>query len=281
MRETAFLNGDYVPLEEARVSVEDRGFLFGDGVYEVIRCYAGQPFRMMEHLERLQASAAAIALALPLTTGEMIQVCDTLLGRSGLTECTIYFEATRGAAPRAHAFPPSAVPTVLAYACALSPLSPASRAAGVPLISVPDDRWGRCHIKSINLLPNVLAKQKAVEAGAYEGLFVRENDDVTEGTASNAFAVLDGRIYTHPADNRILHGVTRAAVIEVARSRGLEVREEALGLASFIRADEVFLSGTSIEIIGVSSIDAKPIGAGTPGPVTRGIYEGFVSLTRV
>lgn len=280
MSELLYLNGDYLPLDEGRVPVEDRGFLFGDGVYEVVRCYRGQPFRLQEHLERLNASAEAIELALPLTVGDLTQVCDTLLSRTGLSDCTIYIHVTRGVAPRGHAFPKSAVPTVMAFAREVSPPTPAQRANGVPAISVTDDRWGRCQIKSLNLLANVLAKEQAVRAGAFEGLFVREDGALTEGTASNAFCVVDGIVYTHPANNRILHGVTRAAVLEVARDQGRDVREEPRTLDDFLRAGEVFLTGTTVEVLGVSAIDGRKIGGGKPGPVTRGLYEGLLQLVR-
>jgi D-alanine transaminase len=277
MTEWLYLNGSYMPLAEGRVSVEDRGFLFGDGIYEVIRCYNGRPFRMREHLGRLKTSAAAIDLAIPLADEAIASVCDALGTRSGLREATIYLQITRGPAPRSHAFPKVPAPTFMAFIRPLAPPSPAQREAGISLISIPDDRWGRCHIKSLNLLANVLAKQKAVAAGAYEGLFVRDGI-VTEGTVSNAFAVIGGTVFTHPADNRILHGVTRAAVLEVARASGCAVREEKRSLDDFLAADEVFLTGTTVEVLGVSAIDGKPIGASRPGPVTRRLHQELLRL---
>jgi D-alanine transaminase len=279
MGELLFLNGEYMPLEQGRVPVEDRGHLFGDGIYEVIRCYAGRPFRLREHLLRLHASADAIALRLPLTDAEIGTVCDTLLDRTGLRDCTIYLQITRGVAPRAHVFPKDARPGFMAFARPVAPPSPAQRECGVPVIGVNDDRWGRCHIKSLNLLANVLAKEKAHEAGGYEGLFVRDGI-VTEGTASNAFMVASRTVWTHPADHRILHGVTRAAVIEVAKGSGFPVREEPRTLGDYLDADEVFLSGTTVEVLGVATIDGKPVGAGGAGPVTKALHEAFLRLTR-
>lgn len=277
--EWLYLNGEFMPLHQGRVPVEDRGYLFGDGVYEVVRRYAGRFFRLGEHLARLRASAAAIDLAVPWTDADLAAVCETLAGRSGLEDCTVYFQITRGVAPRAHAFPRGVPPSIMAFARAVSAPSAAQRAEGVPVVSVTDDRWGRCHIKSINLLANVLAKEKALEAGGFEGLFVRDGI-VTEGTVSNAFGVRGRTVFTHPADHRILHGVTRAAVLEVAAAEGLDVREEPRPLGDFLGADEVFLSGTSVEVLGVSMIDKKPIGAGRTGPVTTALHKAFVRLTR-
>jgi D-alanine transaminase len=281
MGELLYLNGEYMPLEQGRVPVEDRGFVFGDGIYEVIRCYGGRTFRMREHLLRLHASADGIALALPLTDAEIGTVCDTLLGRTGLLDCTVYLQITRGVAPRAHLFPKDARPTFMAFARPVAPPSPVQREVGIPVISVTDDRWGRCHIKSLNLLANVLAKEKAHEAGGYEGLFVRDGV-VTEGTASNAFLVRGRVVHTHPANHRILHGVTRAAVIEVAKAAGFPVCEEPRTLGEYLDADEVFLSGTTVEVLGVGTIDGKPVGAGRgAGPVTKTLHEAFLRLTHV
>ncbi len=277
--EWLYLNDDYMPLERGRVPVEDRGYLFGDGIYEVVRRYGGRFFRLREHLARLRASAAAIDLEVPLSDEALASVCATLATRSGLADCTVYIQITRGVAPRAHAFPKDARPSVMAFARAVAPPSPVQREAGIPVISVTDDRWGRCHIKSLNLLANVLAKEKAHAAGGFEGLFVRDGI-VTEGTASNAFRVQGRIISTHPADNRILHGVTRATVIEAARAAGFPVREEPRSLGDFLGADEVFLSGTTVEVIGVSTLDGTPIGDGRPGPVTKALHEAFVRLTR-
>jgi D-alanine transaminase len=279
MSECLYLNGDYMPLEQGRVPVEDRGYLFGDGIYEVVRRYAGRFFRLPEHLARLRASAAAIELAVPWPDDELSRICETLASRSGLADCTVYFQITRGVAPRAHLFPKGTRPSIMAFARAVAPPSPAQREAGVPVIGVTDDRWGRCHIKSLNLLANVLAKEKAHEAGGYEGLFVRDGI-VTEGTVSNAFLVKGRAVFTHPANHRILHGVTRAAVIEVAKASGFPVREEPRTLGDFLDADEGFLSGTTVEVLGVATIDGKPLRSGGAGPVTKTLHDAFVKLTR-
>src|SRR5438309_7393225 len=192
-----YLNGEYLPLEQGRVSVEDRGFQFGDGVYEVIRVYRGKAFRLAKHLSRLEQSVKGIEIPLPEPMQKIEEVCRTII--QGLEEAQIYLQVTRGAAPRVHAFPQDIRPTFVAYARAVQP-HPPDRV--YTLKTITDDRWGRCHLKTVCLLPNILGKQKAVEAGCDEGLFVRENGTVTEGTSSNAFFVRGGALFTHPADNR-------------------------------------------------------------------------------
>src|SRR5688572_6194407 len=207
-----YLNGSYMPIEEGRVSVEDRGFQFGDGVYEVIRVYGGKAFRLERHLKRLQESLDGVRIPAPEPLEKIAEVCRGLIQR-GPADAQIYLQATRGVAPRSHAFPGDIRPTFLAY------IREARRFPddkSFSLVTVPDIRWSRCNLKTICLLPNLLAKQKAVEAGGDEGLFVREDGTVTEGTSSNAFMVKAGRLITHPAGPRILDGVTRVAVLEVA-----------------------------------------------------------------
>ena len=268
-----YLNGEYLPLEQGRVPVEDRGFQFGDGVYEVIRVYHGKPFRLGKHLARLEQSVKGIEMALPEPLQKIEEVCRTVI--KGLEEATIYLQVTRGAAPRVHAFPRDIRPTFVAYA------TPATRPPddkAYTLKTVPDDRWGRCHLKTICLLPNILAKQKAVEAGCDEGLFVRDNV-VTEGTTSNAFFVRNGALITHPADHRILNGVTRDALLELARQLGVRVRHQAVTLTEATASDEVFMTGTTTEIMPAVSIDGKPVGNGKPGPITLKLRAAYREMT--
>jgi D-alanine transaminase len=269
-----YLNGEFLPLEQGRVSVEDRGFQFGDGVYEVIRVYRGKPFRLGKHLSRLEQSVKGIEIPLPEPLQKMEEICLTLT--KGLEEAQIYLQVTRGAAPRVHAFPQDIRPTFVAYARAVKP-HPADRVFS--LKTVTDDRWGRCHLKTICLLPNILGKQKAVEAGCDEGLFVRENGTVTEGTTSNAFFVRGGALFTHPADNRILNGVTREAVLEIARQQGIRMRHQPVMIADAVAAEEAFVTGTLTEIMPAVSIDGKPVGKGKPGPVTMKLRAAFHELT--
>jgi D-alanine transaminase len=269
-----YLNGEYLPLEQGRVSVEDRGFQFGDGVYEVIRAYRGKPFRLAKHLARLEQSVKGIEIPLPEPLPKIDEVCRTLL--KDLEDAQIYLQVTRGTAPRMHAFPNELRPTFVAYARAVKP-HPPERV--YTLKTVTDDRWGRCHLKTICLLPNILGKQKAVEAGCDEGLFVRENGTVTEGTSSNAFFARGGALFTHPADNRILNGVTREAVLEIARQQGVRTRHQAVTLAEAMGAEEAFVTGTLTEIMPAVSIDGKPVGTGKAGPVTLKLKAAFRELT--
>jgi D-alanine transaminase len=269
-----YLNGEYLPLEQGRISVEDRGFQFGDGVYEVVRVYGGKPFRLAKHLQRLEQSVKGIEIPIPEPLPKMEEVCRTLI--KGLEEAQIYLQVTRGAAPRVHAFPKEIRPTLVAYARAVTPHAP-DRVFN--LKTVTDDRWGRCHLKTICLLPNILGKQKAVEAGCDEGLFVRDNGIVTEGTSSNAFFVRGGALFTHPADNRILNGVTREAVLELARQQGIRMRHQAVTLVEAMASEEAFVTGTLSEIMPAVSIDGKPVGSGKTGPVTKKLRAAFRELT--
>ncbi len=270
-----YLNGEYLPLEEGRVAVEDRGFQFGDGVYEVIRVYGGKPFRMKEHLARLGQSLEGLEIPLPEPFGKLEEACRRVLGALG--EATIYLQVTRGAAPRVHAFPRDLRPTVVVYAREAKPW-PSGKAFS--LASIPDDRWARCHLKTICLLPNILGKEKALRAGCDEGLFVREDGTVTEGTSSNAFLVRGGAAFTHPATSRILNGVTRLAVIEVARSAGVPVEERACSIGEARTADEIFMTGTTTEVMPAVALDGKPVGSGRPGPVALAVRDAFRELVR-
>ena len=267
-----YLNGSYLPIDEGRVSVEDRGFQFGDGVYEVIRVYHGRPFRLDRHLRRLQESLDGVRIAAPEPFEKIAEVCRTLVAKGGHPEAQIYLQVTRGVAPRSHAFPGAIRPTFVAY------LREAKRfpdGKAFSLVTVPDVRWGRCNLKTICLLPNLLAKQQAVEAGADEGLFVRDDGTVTEGTSSTAFFVQAGRLLTHPATPRILDGVTRQAVLEVAAELGLGVDLRAASIAEARKADEIFMTGTLTEVMPAVSIDGAPVGTGRAGPVTLRLRGAF------
>jgi D-alanine transaminase len=281
MAATVYLNGRLVPAEAATVPLGDRGLLFGDGVYEVYRTYGGRPFRRKEHLERLRRSAAALRIAFPEVDWAGLHA--ELLERNGLqaADATVYIQLTRGApAARKHAFPPTGTPpTLFVLARPLAPLAPELLARGVAVITRPDLRWGRCDIKSVNLLPNVLANQDAVEAGAWEAVFVRDGL-VTEGTHTNVFAVVGGRLRTHPEGPRILGGITRTVVLQAAAAAGLPVDESPVAVAELARASEVLLSGTTAEVLPVTRVDGTPVGAGTPGPVARRLLEALRALTR-
>ncbi|QBS37315.1 D-amino-acid transaminase [Thermaerobacter sp. FW80] len=273
--EVVFLNGGFVPYDQAVVPVEDRGFLFADAIYEVIRCYGGRFFRLDDHLERLEQSAAALEIPLPYDRARWTQVLEELIRRNGVRDGSVYVQVSRGVAPRAHAWPDGLQPTVVAIARpGGTPPAEAVR-RGVKAITVPDNRWGLCWVKTTGLLPNVLAKQRAARAGAYEALFVRDGL-LTEGTSSNVFVVREGVLYTHPLAN-ILPGVTRMVVLEVAREAGMPVREQAIPVQWLEGASEVILSGTNSEVLAVVEVDGRPVGDGRPGPVFARLREGYLA----
>jgi D-alanine transaminase len=274
MPDIGFVNGRFMPLEEATVPVEDRGFQFGDGIYEVIRTYHGQPFQLDSHLVRFERSAKAIELPLPWNLQQWAAHVRDGIKRSGYAESKVYLQLTRGAAPRDHAFPAGTKPTAVMTVREMRPMEPALQASGVAVMTMDDWRWGRCDIKSVNLLPNVLARQKAKQAGAFEALFIR-NGQVTEGSVSNVMIVKAGRLLTAPEGERILSGVTRTIVLELARKEGLPVEERFVTRDELLHADEIFLTGTTVEVLPVIRVDGKAVGAGTPGPVTQKLQAAF------
>ena len=279
MPEIAFINGRFVPLAEASVSIEDRGFQFGDGVYEVIRTYGGRPFKLEAHIGRLNRSAEAIGLAQPYSVEEWREYITEGLRQSAFPESKIYVQITRGAAPRDHAYAPDLQPTIVMTVRELRPLAAAVQAVGVDAMTVDDIRWGRCDIKSINLLANVLARQQAKESGVFEAILVR-NGEVTEGSVSNVFVVKNRTLVTAPVGTRILSGVTREVVVGVAKQEGFEVQERYPSQAELYAASEVFLTGTTVEVLAIIRIDGRIIGGGEPGPVTRSLAKRFHEQTR-
>lgn len=273
------LNGKFLPREQALISVEDRGFLFGDSLYEVIRSYRGRLFEKEAHLERLQNGLRALRIHLA-EFDQLLDMAQRLLAENGLQEddATLYFQITRGAAfPRKHAFPAeNALPTVFIAANKLN-IDPALAERGAAVITTPDIRWGRCDLKTTNLLANVLANQHAHEAGAYEALFVREGL-ITEGSHSNFFAVLSDTVCTHPANTAILPGVTRQVVLDLCRQLQLQVEEKPLPARLLGQAQEMFLTLTSAEVVPVIQVDGALVGSGKPGAITRRLQEAFKAL---
>ncbi len=270
----AYLNGRFLPLEEANVSIEDRGFQFGDGVYEVIRGYGGALFRLEDHLSRLERSAQAISISVPFSQIEWEALIREGVKRSGYGECKVYIQLTRGTAPREHRFPCSASPTVVMTFREIPEMDASVRQRGVHAVTLPDLRWGLCSIKSLNLLPNVLARQEANEAGAFEAILVK-NGFVTEGTSSNVCLVMDGTIVTPSLNDHLLAGVTRAVVLELARQRGLPVEERNVREEELLQADELFLIGTTIDVVPVSRLNDELVGDGMPGKVTQAMRDGL------
>jgi D-alanine transaminase len=278
-----FLNGEFLPRSEAKVSVDDRGFVFGDGVYEVIRAVGGRLFTADEHLERMEGGMRALGIQPSEETqrAALLGIARRLLRENGLLdgEATVYVQVTRGAAPRLHQFPPAATrPTVyLSTAPFLPPVE--IRGVGAAAITTPDLRWSRCDLKTVNLLPNVLAKQLAVEAGATEAILMRDGV-VTEGASTSVFGAMDGRIRTHPASNYILPGITRGVVMELAAALGHRVVQRPLLVEEIRRVDELFITGTTTDVLPIVRLDGRPVGDGRPGPVTLGLQEALAERMR-
>lgn len=269
-----YLNGKMVPESQAVVSIDDRGFLFADGVYEVIHVYHKKLFEWELHLARLQRSLAAIQL--PAMDGsELARVAEQLISELGpdQSEASLYIEVTRGTHRRAHGFPPpgSTPPTVLMWVRPVNPIPKETVDHGVSMITVPDDRWAKVWIKTIGLLPNVLAKEKAHQSGAFDAIFVRDGM-VTEATSANIFMAKDGVLFTAPATNYILSGITRHVVLELARARNIAVNLTPFSVDQLLMADEVFLTGTLTEVLPIASIDGHPV-KNPSGPLARQLLQ--------
>jgi D-alanine transaminase len=277
---TVFLNGEVLPADEAKISVNDRGFLFGDGVYEVTPAYNGNLFQFPEHLARMKRGLGAVRLDFDPTELEALHT--RLLAENAVDRVDtayVYVQVTRGVAPRSHSFPKDPVePTVYAFANRFLRPDEKRWAQGYTAITVPDRRWSRVDIKTIALLPNCLAQQAAVEAGVDDAVFVKDGNAL-EGAHNNLFAVFDGVLTTHPATNEILSGITRGFVLDLARSLGVPVSERAIPIEEFRTAQEVFFTGTTVEVRPTVSVDGQPVGDGKVGPVTRVLWAAFVQAT--
>ena len=275
-----WVNGRIVGRSEAGVSVEDRGLQFGDGLYEVIRAYGGKLFRMDSHMRRLVRGAEFPELPLtPEHLDEIRAVCDQLVARSAVPDAAVIMFVTRGAASRSHAPPEGMRPTIVIYVRPATTPAPELCRDGIAAITVTDSRWGHVNVKSLALQPNVLAKRRALRAGAAEAIFIRDGH-VTDCTASNPFFVVRGQVRTPPESNYILSGITREVTIELCRQEGIECVEVGVLDTDLARLDEAFVTGTSDEITPVVRIDAHVVGDGKPGPITRRLAEAFRRVTR-
>jgi D-alanine transaminase len=274
-----YLNGSIVPRSAATLDIEDRAALFADGVYEVIRYYQGKPFALDLHVNRLAHSLAAIDIPAGDIPQQLARASAQLIALNQTPDAKLYWQVSRGVAPRDHAFDPNLKPTVLAIAYPLSLLNPSSPPALVRTILHPDQRWSECWIKSLMLLPNTLARQRARAAGASEAIFHRDNT-ITEGAATNVFVVRKGEVWTHPADHWVLPGVTRAVVIELANELGLTVHPWPVNTEQLLAADEVFLTGTTTHISAVTHIDSAAIAGGGVGPVTMQLHEALMARVK-
>lgn len=276
----AWFNGQYLPKDEVCIAPDDRGFQFGDGVYEFIRSYHGRLFRADRHVERLEHSLHEVRIGFDYTR-DLPAIALELLGRNELLQgdATVYIQVTRGQSPRAHPFPAGDIkPTIYVEARRLA-VPAAEMNEGVAVITVPDTRWSRCDIKSICLLPNVLARQQAEEAGASEALFIRDGI-VTEGTHTSVFGVRDSRLRTHGLGRNILPGITRSVIIELCARLQVDVVECAIGAAEMPKMDELFIASTASEVIPVVLVDGTPVGNGKPGTLTRRLQFAFRELVR-
>jgi len=273
--DVAWVDGWVGPLAEARISVQDRGFLFGDGVYEVLRAYGGRIFLLRPHLERLASSARGLSLEVPRSRRGLETLLQSLLHESGYSEARIYVQVTRGAARREHVFPRKVRPSLVIWVEAMHGVADSKRQSGLRVITVDDQRWNRCHLKSLLLLPNVLARQEAHQRGVDEALLLGPGGIVREGAGTNVFLVSRRRLRTHPLTSEILPGITRQHVIGLARAAGLGVDEQRFRLSTLHKADEVFVSSTTLEIMPVVQVDGRRIGTGKPGAVTRELMHLF------
>lgn len=278
MSHFSYVNGRYVRHHAASIHIEDRGFQFADGIYEVFAVRGAAILDADRHFERLQRSLGALRIDAPMSRAAMQVVFAELIRRNGTpANSVLYVQITRGVAPRNHAFPRHAQPTLVATLRALSAPDPGALRKGVSVISLPDIRWQRPDIKSVSLLPNVLAKQQAVEAGAYEAWLIDRDGNVTEGTASNAWIVTaDGDLVTRPADTSILNGITRGVVLELAYRLNIRAIERPFSLAEARTAREAFLSGTTSMVKPVVRIDDALIGDGAVGPVTSALQAAYL-----
>lgn len=268
-----FYKNEFVDKKDIMVSPDDRGYYFGDGIYEVFRVYHGKLYEKAAHMQRLERTASAVRIELPFTLEKIEQILTRLIEQNGLNEGTVYMQITRGEAPRAHPFPAQTEPVLLAY-CTEVRRPVATIHKGIHAITMEDIRWLRCDLKTLNLLPNVMAKQAAIDHGVQE-VVLHRNRTITECSASNFMMVKNDILYTHPANHLILHGVTRAVVLQLAKSLEITVKEEAFTTEQLLQADEAFITGTTVEITPILQVDGKSIGNGEPGLLTRRLQNEF------
>lgn len=276
MPELAYVNGTIGPIEEAKVSIEDRGYQFADAVYEVVVSYNGKPFLLDEHMVRLKRSMAGLNFpAVDVTALE--KEMRNLFTVSEIDNAALYLQISRGAAPRNHAYGGPMAPQIVMTIRPAPTIPVEKRANGFKVITVPDTRWGRCDLKTVQLSSNGMAKQQALDSGADDAIFVGDDGVLREGTSSNLFMVVNSEIVTHPADERILPGITRQAVIGICEELNLPVRLDKMPQLELANVDELFLTGTVTEVLSVVSVDGNAIGDSNPGPVTQRLQQAYVA----
>ncbi len=278
---TVYLNGKFMPLEEARIPALDRGFIFGDGVYEVIPVYSRRAFRLAEHLRRLQHSLDGIRLTNPHSDSDWTSVINELIARNPGEDQYLYLHVTRGAAKRDHAFPSPPVPPTLFMMSSPLPAPPVDLLqSGVCAVMAADNRWLRCDIKSIALLPNVLLRQLAVDAGCAETILIRDDSFMTEGAASNIFVVKNGTLLAPPKDNLMLPGITYDVVLEIAAANAIPHQVRRIAKAEVLDADELLLTSSTKEVLAITRLDGNPVGAGMPGPMFTRLHKLYQDFKR-
>jgi len=279
---SVYLNGQFMPLAEAKIPVLDRGFVFGDGVYEIVPVYSKKPFRLDAHLRRLQGSLDGIRLANPHGTEVWRDLILRLIELQAFADQSIYIQVTRGTPVegqplRDHAFPKGGAPTVFMFAQPLVTATTQQKAAGVCAVTAVDNRWLRCNIKAISLLPNILMRQQAVDAGCAETVMLRDGY-LTEGAASNIFAVKNGVLLAPPPSHLMLTGITYDVVLELAATHGIPHQVREISEAEVRAADELWMTSSTKEIMAIVKLDGAPVGAGAPGPLAQrmdGLYQNF------
>ncbi len=276
MARTVFVNGQYVPEDKAQVSIFDRGFVFGDGIYEVVPVVGGKMVDKAPFLERLKRSLGELRIGMPMSEADYLAMHDRLIQLNGLNEGGVYSQITRGVADRDFAFPKDTVPSVAAFTMKKSLIDNPNATTGVKVVTVEDIRWKRRDIKSVALLGQVMAKQEAVEKGGFEGWMV-EDGFVTEGTSSTAYIVRDDTIITRPLSNSILPGIRRKVLLQLCADHNVKLEERLFSVEEALAADEAFLSSATTLVMPVVEIDGTMIGGGQPGPITRRMREAYIA----
>lgn len=276
MPDLAWVNGEISELAEAKVSFLDHGYFYGFGVYEAFKAYDGKPFAMEDHLNRLENSMKEIRIVPDFTREELKRNISELIRQSELKDALLYLQVTRGVGPRSHSPLKNPKPTLSMFVSYLPPLPEKVRREGIKCVVLKDDRWAHPFIKTLNLLPNILAKQTAEEKGAYEAILVRENGHISEAASSNVFAVFGDTIVTPPTDGKILAGITRLILLRILKKNNLQFKEEHITEEQLRKADEVFITNTGAEVLAVTNLDGNPVGKGIPGPVTQRLYQLFM-----
>jgi D-alanine transaminase len=281
MSRIAYVNGRYVPQSRAQVAIEDRGYLFSDGVYDVIPIHDGRLAFAERHLDRLDRSLAALTIARPMSRVALLQIVREVARRNAIDNGTIYIQVTRGVAPRDHKFPKGIKPSLVMMARRRKPPAPDLLAKGGAIVTMPDQRWARRDIKCIGLIANVLAKQAAVEQGAYEAWLVDDDGMVTEGSSTSAWiATRQGELVTRPNGIEILPGVTRSVVVDVARELGLTLQIRPFSREEAYAAQEAFLTSVSNFVLPITRIDGRPVGEGSPGPIAKRLRAAYLVAAR-